>query len=60
MEIKKVVSLGQSEIELLVSAGKVLREISTGLESGTIDEINLETANLLAALKEVLSTIIPQ
>jgi hypothetical protein len=58
MDIKKVVSLGQSEVELLVNSGKLLRELSDGLADGTIDEISVDTANLLKALKEVIDTII--
>lgn len=58
MEIKKVVTLGQSEIELLVNAGKLLRELSDGLASKEIDELSEDTANLLRAVKEVVSTII--
>jgi hypothetical protein len=60
MDIKKVVSLGQSEVELLVNSGKLLRELSDGLADGTIDEISVDTANLLKALKEVLDTIIAE
>jgi hypothetical protein len=60
MEIKKVANLGQTEVELLVNSGKLLREISNGLTDGTIDELSEETANLLNALKEVINTVIPQ
>lgn len=60
MEIKKVVNLGQTEVELLVNSGKLLREVSNGLSEGAIDELSEETANLLNALKEVINTIIPQ
>ena len=60
MEIKKVVALGQAEVELLVNSGKLLREVSNGLSEGAIDELSEETANLLNALKEVINTIIPQ
>ena len=58
MDIKKVVSLGQSEVELLVNSGKLLRELSNGLTDGTIDEVSVDTADLLKALKEVIDTII--
>ena len=60
MEIKKVVALGQAEVELLVNSGKLLSEVSNGLSEGAIDELSEETANLLNALKEVINTIIPQ
>lgn len=60
MEIKKVVNLGQTEVELLVNSGKLLRELSNGLAEGLIDELSEETANLLSALKEVINTVIPQ
>ena len=60
MEIKKVANLGQTEVELLVNSGKLLREISNGLEDGSIDELGTESMNLLNALKEVLSTIISE
>lgn len=60
MEIKKVANLGQTEIELLVNSGKLLREVSNGLADGTIDELGTESMNLLNALKEVLTAIIPE
>lgn len=60
MDIKKVVNLSQTEVELLVNSGKLLRELSDGLADGTIDEISVDTANLLKALKEVLDTIIAE
>lgn len=58
MEIKKVANLGQTEIELLVNSGKLLREVSNGLADGTIDELGSESMNLLNALKEILTVII--
>jgi hypothetical protein len=58
MEIKKVVSLGQTEVENLINVGKLLREVSNGLSDGTIDELSAETANLLKAVKEVIDSII--
>lgn len=58
MEIKKVVALGQAEVENLVNVGKLLREISNGLNDGSIDELSAETANLLKAVKEVIDSII--
>jgi hypothetical protein len=60
MEIKKVANLGQTEIELLVNSGKLLREVSNGLADGTIDELGTESMNLLNALKEILTVIIPE
>jgi hypothetical protein len=60
MEIKKVANLGQTEIELLVNSGKLLREVSNGLADGTIDELGTESMNLLNALKEILTAIIPE
>jgi hypothetical protein len=58
MEIKKVANLGQTEVELLVNSGKLLREVSDGLKEGSIDELGAESMNLLAALKEVICAII--
>ena len=60
MEIKKVANLGQTEVELLVNSGKLLREVSNGLADGTIDELGAESMNLLNALKEILTAIIPE
>jgi hypothetical protein len=60
MDIKKVANLGQTEVELLVNSGKLLREVSDGLTSGTIDELGTESMSLLKALKEVLDTIISE
>ena len=60
MEIKKVANLGQTEVELLVNSGKLLREISNGLTDGSIDELGAESINLLNALKEVLGAIIAE
>ena len=58
MEIKKVVSLGTSEVELLMNSGKLIRELSNGKADGSIDELSPETTNLLAALKEVLLSVL--
>ena len=58
MEIKKVVNLGSTEIELLMNSGKLIREISNGLWDGAIDELSAETTNLLVALKDVLDTVL--
>ena len=54
MEIKKVVTLGSNEVELLMNSGKLIREVSNGLRDGSIDELSAETTNLLVALKDVL------
>lgn len=58
MEIKKVANLGQTEVELLVNSGKLLREVSNGLKNGEIDELGVESMDLLTALRDVLGTII--
>lgn len=58
MEIKKVANLGQTEVELLVNSGKLLREVSNGLKNSEIDELGAESMDLLTALKDVLGTII--
>ena len=57
MEIKKVAHLAQSDVETLVAAGKILREIVDGLDTKAIDELSIESINLLKAVKEVLTQI---
>ena len=57
MEIKKVAHLAQSDVETLVAAGKILREIVDGLETKAIDELSTDSINLLKAVKEVLTQI---
>ena len=57
MEIKKVAHLAQSDVETLVAAGKILREIVDGLETKAIDELSTDSVNLLKAVKEVLTQI---
>ena len=57
MEIKKVANLGESEVETLITTGKILRELSDSLADSTIDALSSETANLLNALKDVLNSI---
>ncbi len=57
MEIKKVVTLGSAEVELLINSGKLLRELSDGLADGSIDELSTETTNLLNALQDVLDAV---
>ena len=57
MEIKKVAHLARSDVETLVAAGKILREIVDGLDTKTIDELSNESINLLKAVKEVLTQI---
>ena len=58
MEIKKVVSLGTAEVELLMNSGKLIKELSNGKADGSIDELSTETTNLLTALKEVLLSVL--
>ena len=57
MEIKKVAHLAQSDVETLVAAGKILREIVDGLDTKAIDELSSDSINLLKAVKEVLTQI---
>lgn len=57
MKIKKVAHLGDSEVEILINSGKILRELSDGLSNSTIDELSSEAINLLNALKDVLNSI---
>ena len=57
MEIKKVAHLAQADIETLVAAGKILREIVDGLDTKAIDELSNDSINLLKAVKEVLTQI---
>lgn len=57
MEIKKVAHLAQSDVETLVAAGKILREIVDGLDTKAIDELSNESINLLKAVKDVLTQI---
>lgn len=57
MEIKKVAHLGESEVEVLINSGKILRELSDGLANSVIDELSSDTINLLNALKDVLNSI---
>lgn len=57
MEIKKVAHLAQADVETLVAAGKILREIVDGLDTKAIDELSNESINLLKAVKEVLTQI---
>jgi hypothetical protein len=57
MEIKKVAHLAQSDVETLVAAGKILREIVDGLDTQAIDELSNDSINLLKAVKEVLTQI---
>lgn len=57
MEIKKVAHLAQSDVETLVAAGKILREIVDGLDTKAIDELSNDSLNLLKAVKEVLTQI---
>lgn len=57
MEIKKVAHLAQSDVETLVAAGKILREIVDGLDTKAIDELSTDSINLLKAVKEVLTQI---
>jgi hypothetical protein len=60
MQIKKVAHLSETDVETLVAAGKILREVSNGLEAKEIDELSVDSLNLLKAVKEVLDTIISE
>lgn len=54
MQITKILSLSEDEMEKLTEAGKILG----GIRDTEFDEVAEETAELLGALKDVLGEII--
>lgn len=57
MQIKKIVNFTEEEIEILTTAGKLLRTVSEAFQSKEVDEISTESKQLLNALVTVLDTI---
>jgi hypothetical protein len=60
MKVIKVVSLEQPEMDLLINSGKVLVEIQKGLQDGSIEELNSTVVDVVRALKDVITMIVPQ
>ena len=60
MKVVKVVSLEQSEMDLLINSGKLLVEIQKGLQDGSIEELNSTVVDVVRALKDVITMIVPQ
>ena len=60
MKVVKVVSLEQPEMDLLINSGKLLVEIQKGLQDGSIEELNSTVIDLVRALKDVITMIVPQ
>jgi hypothetical protein len=60
MKVVKVVSLEQPEMDLLINSGKLLVEIQKGLQDGSIEELNSTVVDVVRALKDVITMIVPQ
>ena len=60
MKVVKVVSLEQPEMDLLINSGKLLVEIQKGLQDGSIEELNSTVIDVVRALKDVITMIVPQ
>jgi hypothetical protein len=60
MKVVKVVSLEQPEMDLLINSGKLLVEIQKGLQDGSIEELNSTVVDVIRALKDVITMIVPQ
>lgn len=60
MKVVKVVSLEQPEMDLLINSGKLLVEIQKGLQDGSIEELNITVVDVVRALKDVITMIVPQ
>ena len=60
MKVVKIVSLEQPEMDLLINSGKLLVEIQKGLQDGSIEELNSTVVDVVRALKDVITMIVPQ
>ena len=60
MKVVKVLSLEQTEMDLLINSGKLLVEIQKGLQDGSIEELNSTVVDVVRALKDVITMIVPQ
>ena len=57
MNVKKIMSLSEEEIETLKAAGKLLGAIRSVLNAGEIDSLDDQAKNLLKALDSVLNEV---
>ena len=57
MNVKKIMSFSEEEIETLKAAGKLLGAIRSALNAGEIDSLDDQAKNLLEALDEVLNEV---
>ena len=57
MEVKKIASFTQEELEALQKAGTIFGSLAKAIASAEIDGLDEEATNLISALKEVLARI---
>ncbi len=57
MNVKKIMSFSEEEIETLKAAGKLLGAIRSALNAGEIDSLDDQAKNLLEALSAVLDEV---
>lgn len=57
MNVKKIVSFSEEEIETLTAAGKLLGAIKSALNAGEIDSLDDQAKSLLKALDAVLDEV---
>ena len=57
MNVKKIMSFSEAEIETLKAAGRLLGAIRTALNADEIDSLDDQAKNLLEALDAVLNEV---
>lgn len=57
MEIKKIASFNEKEVEVLTTAGKLLGTVKSAFEAGEVTELTPEAKSLLDAVDKVLSEV---
>ena len=57
MNVKKIMSFSEEEIETLKAAGKLLGAVRTALNADEIDSLDDQAKNLLKALDVVLNEV---
>ena len=57
MEVKKIASFTEEEIEALQKAGSILGKLAKAIEASEVDGLDEDATNLVKALQEVVARV---
>jgi len=57
MEVKKIAEFSAEEVEALKVAGNILGALAKAVAAGEVDGLDVDSTNLLSALKDVIARV---